>query len=97
MISGAVQGDKAKRYLEFASNMTLACYQLYNSTTSGGWVPGSPRCTVHGCPPASWTGQRALLGCLHPVVALSIKWFLGPAASACLVLRGPLFLLPLPL
>ncbi|KAL4857147.1 Mannosyl-oligosaccharide 1 [Chlorella vulgaris] len=35
VMSGAVQGPKAQLYLEFAANMTLACYQLYNSTASG--------------------------------------------------------------
>lgn len=43
VMSGAVQGPKAQLYLEFAANMTLACYQLYNSSASGGWVG----CAVH--------------------------------------------------
>lgn len=35
VMSGAVAGAKAARYLEFAANMTHACYQLYNQTASG--------------------------------------------------------------
>ena len=35
VMSGAVQGEKAARYLEFAANMTQACFQLYNTTASG--------------------------------------------------------------
>lgn len=43
VMSGAVTGAKAARYLEFAANMTHACYQLYNQTASGGWfVAGRP-------------------------------------------------------
>ena len=35
VISGAVTGEKAKEYLEFAENMTYACFQLYNQTKTG--------------------------------------------------------------
>ncbi|PSC71105.1 mannosyl-oligosaccharide 1,2-alpha-mannosidase MNS1-like [Micractinium conductrix] len=35
VMSGGVSGDKAARYLEFAGNMTQACFQLYNATGSG--------------------------------------------------------------
>ncbi|EFN55104.1 hypothetical protein CHLNCDRAFT_24374 [Chlorella variabilis] len=35
VMSGAVQGPKAERYLQFAANMTQACFQLYNTTASG--------------------------------------------------------------
>lgn len=35
VMSGGVTGPKAERYLEFAGNMTQACFQLYNSTASG--------------------------------------------------------------
>ena len=35
VISQAVVGDKAGRYLWFAESMMHACYQLYNLTTSG--------------------------------------------------------------
>lgn len=37
VMAGGVEGEKAARYLEFASNMTTACFQLYNQTASGGW------------------------------------------------------------
>ena len=36
-MAGGVEGEKAERYLEFAANMTTACFQLYNQTASGGW------------------------------------------------------------
>jgi mannosyl-oligosaccharide alpha-1,2-mannosidase len=36
VMSGAVAGHKAERYLQFAANMTHACFQLYNATASGG-------------------------------------------------------------
>ncbi|PRW56395.1 mannosyl-oligosaccharide 1,2-alpha-mannosidase [Chlorella sorokiniana] len=35
VMSGAVEGHKAQRHLQFAANMTTACFQLYNSTASG--------------------------------------------------------------
>ncbi|KAI7835449.1 hypothetical protein COHA_010654 [Chlorella ohadii] len=35
VMAGGVEGEKAARYLEFASNMTTACFQLYNQTASG--------------------------------------------------------------
>ena len=38
-MAGAVTGPKAARYLEFAANMTIACYQLYNQTASGACQP----------------------------------------------------------
>lgn len=33
---GAVQGAKAQLYLQFAEAMTWACFQLYNTTATGG-------------------------------------------------------------
>ena len=41
VMSGAVAGAKAARYLEFAANMTHACYQLYNQTASGARARGA--------------------------------------------------------
>lgn len=35
VISGAVDGGKAQKYLEFAESMAEACYQLYNITATG--------------------------------------------------------------
>ncbi|KAL4437567.1 hypothetical protein ABPG77_003548 [Micractinium sp. CCAP 211/92] len=35
VMNGAVRGPKAQLYLQFAANMTQACFQLYNSTASG--------------------------------------------------------------
>lgn len=35
VISGAVTGEKALSYLEFAESMGKACFQLYNSTATG--------------------------------------------------------------
>ena len=35
VMAGAVTGPKAARYLQFAANMTTACFQLYNQTASG--------------------------------------------------------------
>jgi hypothetical protein len=94
VISGAVQGEKAKRYLEFASNMTLACYQLYNSTTSGGceWHGGKePR--LGGACLLDWPASIAWL--LYRVRSLSVKAALWRSCLFLLVLRRPLFLLPL--
>eukprot|EP00887_Chlorella_sp_A99_P007757 scaffold20.g7757.t1 len=35
VMSGAVGGAKAATYMQFAANMTRACYQLYNGTETG--------------------------------------------------------------
>lgn len=35
VISGAVTGEKAQKYLEFAESMGKACFQLYNATATG--------------------------------------------------------------
>lgn len=35
VISGAVEGEKAEKYLNFAEGMMEACYQLYNVTATG--------------------------------------------------------------
>lgn len=40
VMAGAVVGQKAKLYMELASNMTHACFQLYNQTATG----TRPRC-----------------------------------------------------
>ena len=45
VMAGGVSGAKAERYLQFAANMTTACFQLYNGTHSGaeggeGWQEG---------------------------------------------------------
>ena len=36
VMHGAVHGDKAEQYMRFAESMTRACYQLYNTTATGG-------------------------------------------------------------
>eukprot|EP00889_Picochlorum_renovo_P001144 jgi/Picre1/28174/NNA_003580.t1 len=35
VISGAVTGEKAEKYLDFAKSMMHACFQLYNATATG--------------------------------------------------------------
>lgn len=35
VLSGAVTGDKAKEYLQFAEDMMYTCFQLYNQTATG--------------------------------------------------------------
>lgn len=63
VMAGGVSGAKAGRYLEFAANMTQACFQLYNSTASGGWRWGQGQgrgrggCSW-GCAGAPRQGQK---------------------------------------
>lgn len=64
VMNGAVVGPKAQRYLQFAANMTQACFQLYNATASGAWGMGyvtqALPCDGPGCSTAScWWDARS--------------------------------------
>lgn len=88
VMSGAVSGPKAERYLEFAANMTQACFQLYNVTASGGWAGGagggkdawsaegnSSRTTAHATPAGAqaWAPSASRLPA-RPTPAAPTSW-----------------------
>ena len=83
VMSGAVQGPKAERYLQFAANMTQACFQLYNTTASGGYCLGVPDGVVVGCGTA-WL--LASFRCAHTPLCMcaSLPGHDCPCAITCL-------------